>query len=331
MRTIRIGIAGTNFISDTFLKGTAAVPGAQVTAVVSGHPEHARDFAEKNGLPHYYADLEEMLKSGQVDAVYLAVPNSLHVPMTNACIEAGLPVLTEKPFAPTAAAAREIFARAARKGVLVQDGIVSLYGEHVRALKENLARVGVVRRAVLNYTRYSSRYEAYRRGENPTTFRRALCNGAFMDLGIYCAGYAVALFGPPQSILSHATKMATGVDGSGEAILGYDTFDAVLLTGKNGTSQLLSEIVGEEGALVFDLPGHEPYVNFVDRRTGETTPVIRGTGDNFRDEIQDFITNIQEGNLDSRLVPHRLTVSILETLETCRKQAGIYYPGEEEA
>src|SRR5690606_38740506 len=109
-----------------------------------------------------------------------------------------------------------------------------------------------LRRAVFSFGRYSSRYDAYLRGENPPTFRLEYCNGSLVDMGVYCVAVAVGLFGKPDKVLANGSNLSTGVDAMGSAILVYDDMEVVILHSKVANSSIESEIQGEQGNLYID-------------------------------------------------------------------------------
>lgn len=327
---IRLGIVGTNFISDTFVESTREEKDLKLQAVVSGHREHAQQFADKYSIPNVFDSLEEMLAAHTVDAVYIAAPNAFHVPMTKLCIMHHVPVLTEKPFAVNEKEAAAVFELAEKNNVLVQDAIVPLYTENFQILKQAISGIGTVRRVFFNYSRYSSRYDAYRAGKNPTTFRYELCNGTFMDLGVYCIGDLVSLFGQPQTIQAHAIKLATGVDGTSSAILTYPEFDGIVMASKISTSAFDSEIEGEDGTLKITNPGTISSIVHIDRCTKQERELALPCPYPMAAEIHDFLNNIRQNRKESQIVPHAQTLAILHTLDQCRYQAGIRYAKENE-
>ena len=74
---LKIGMIGTNFISDDFCEAASQVPGAELYAVCSRKQETGKSFADKHGIPRVYTDYDEFLDSG-LDAVYVASPNFIH-------------------------------------------------------------------------------------------------------------------------------------------------------------------------------------------------------------------------------------------------------------
>ncbi len=113
----RIAVAGAGYIGLAHLDAIAQWPDrAELSAIVDPSPA-ARAVAEQRGVP-LHASLDELIARDRPDGVVLATPNALHVPQALTCIDAGLPILLEKPVAPTVAEAealvREVESRGAR-------------------------------------------------------------------------------------------------------------------------------------------------------------------------------------------------------------------------
>ena len=132
-------------------------------------------------------------------------------------------------------------------------------------LQQALPKVGKLRKALLNYCQYSSRYQRYLDGENPNTFNPAFSNGSIMDIGFYCLASAIALWGEPHSVQATASLLASGVDAHGVVTLHYGDFDVTLMHSKVSDSAIASEIQGEEGALVIEKISECQRVAFVPR------------------------------------------------------------------
>ena len=92
------GILATGNIAGKFAETVGKMePEEQIAAVGSRSPERGKEFAERYGIPAYYASYEELLADSQVEAVYVATPNRLHFEDCKRCLEAGKHVLCEKP------------------------------------------------------------------------------------------------------------------------------------------------------------------------------------------------------------------------------------------
>lgn len=326
---MNFGIVGTNFISDSFMEQAVLVEGFKAVAVCSGHKENAVKFADKYNIPVVCDSFEDLLARQDIDAVYIATPNVKHKPMAIQCLEAKKPCIVEKPFGCCLDEVKAILKASEENDTYVHDAMVPLYSERMQVLKDEITKIGKIRQATLVMGKYSSRYDAYLRGENPTTFRKDLCNGSIMDLGIYPICVAVALFGKPLNVTASGSFLDTGVDACGNCVLDYGEFQVSILHSKVTTTKITSEILGEKG--IVQIKGVSLVTGI--KRTmynGETTEEvstnIMGT---FKDQVADFIKNVEAGNKESSVVPHQLSLDIHDTLTKCRLAMGLKFHVDE--
>ncbi|MBT2654889.1 Gfo/Idh/MocA family oxidoreductase [Bacillus sp. ISL-18] len=116
MKKIRVGVIGCGSIAQhRHLPEYQVNPNVELTAVCDINQERAIETAEKYGVLSY-TDFNELLKSGEVDAVSVCTPNYLHAPITIAALEAGLHVLCEKPMATSKEEAEAMIAAAEKNG-----------------------------------------------------------------------------------------------------------------------------------------------------------------------------------------------------------------------
>jgi predicted dehydrogenase len=234
-------------------------------------------------------------------------------------------VLCEKPFAANPVQVKEMAAAAQKNGVLLQDGIASLYVENFGVLKRLLSEIGRLRRVVFVQGKYSSRYDAYLRGENPATFRREFCNGSLMDMGVYAVSVTVGLFGKPKKILSNATKLSNGIDCMGSAIFIYDDFEAVILHTKVTNSSIVSEIQGEQGNITIGRLSRVETL-YLEPRNGDRRLIGEPTDEGFKYQLLAFKENFYQKKVEPSLVPHSLSLDIAEVMFSMRQQSGINFP-----
>ena len=119
---LRWGIIGAGRISAQWVKCLHACEGATVTAVAAREIDRAKEFAAIYGITTAYGSYAEMVASPDVDIVYIGTINRLHKEHTFLAIAAGKHVLCEKPFTENISDAREMYAAAEEKGVMLQDG-----------------------------------------------------------------------------------------------------------------------------------------------------------------------------------------------------------------
>lgn len=124
MHKLRLAVIGAGLIGKRHIDLVAAEPTCELVAICDAQPA-AATLAATYGAS-FFADYATMLAEVALDGVIIATPNQLHVPVGLACVERGLPILVEKPIAPTVAAAAELVTAAAAQGVPV------LVGHHRR-------------------------------------------------------------------------------------------------------------------------------------------------------------------------------------------------------
>ncbi|MFJ4037224.1 Gfo/Idh/MocA family protein [Microbacterium sp. NPDC090007] len=249
---IRIGIVGTSSISARFAEAVTEVDGVEISRVASRDAERARAFAAEIGVPGTAEGLSALLAAPDVDAVYLASPNSLHLAQIDEAVGAGIPVLVEKPAVLTARDWDAAASRARERGVVLLEAMRSAYDPGLAAVRELLPRLGTIRRVALRYEKRSARYDHVLAGEQTNIFDPALGGSALRDLGVYPLHVLVRLFGAPNSVHGVRVGIAAGTDGAGSALAAYDGFVADVAWSKITDTALPSEIQGEEASLVID-------------------------------------------------------------------------------
>jgi predicted dehydrogenase len=116
--SLAVLLVGTGRMAGTHAKRFAAIPGINVVAAVDVNAERVRQFTATHGIANAYTQLDEALAAHRLDAVSVVTPDALHAPVTLQCLEAGLPVLCEKPLSDSIQASQNMVAAASRAGVL---------------------------------------------------------------------------------------------------------------------------------------------------------------------------------------------------------------------
>ncbi len=252
---IRYATIGRGTIADQFIAGAAISGEFTLAAVYSREEETGRAFAQKHGCDRVYTDLEALAAAPDIEAVYIASPNSCHVPQSERMLRAGKHVICEKPIAASAAEYRRLKALADERGLVYMEAIIPLYVTGRAAIKEALAAIGNIASARLDFAQLTGRYDALQRGEQVNIFDMSLSAGTLMDLGVYCVYAAVDLLGVPQNITATASYLPNGADSGGTALFDYGRFSAALTYTKVGHSAVGSEITGDKGTLVIERIG----------------------------------------------------------------------------
>ncbi|MFD0717499.1 Gfo/Idh/MocA family protein [Paenibacillus sp. GCM10027626] len=325
---IRFGIIGTNWITERFLAAAKLHPEFRLAAVYSRTEERAREFAQKHSIPHTYTDVEAMAASGEIDALYIASPNSFHAKQAITVMQHGVHVLCEKPIASNSRELGEMIEAAKRHGVLLMEAVKSTLMPGFAAVREHIGELGAIRRYVASFCQYSSRYDAYKAGEVLNAFRPEFSNGALMDIGIYCVYPAVVLFGKPNSVKASGFLLESGVDGEGSMILEYDGMDAVLFYSKITDSALPNEIQGEAGNIVIGKIS-EPVNVSLHYRDGRKTDLSRPVVEHSMFyELEEFIRLIKEDRTESEVNSLSVSAVVMDILDEVRRQIGLQFPAD---
>lgn len=249
-RTVAWAVLGTGNIAATFAEDIRLAGHARLVAVCSRAPDSANAFSRRFGGLRIFSDIDAMASDPEIDAVYIATPNTAHFDAAQRLLSAGKPVLIEKPMVTTAAKARRIADLAAEKQTFAMEALWTVFlpaVDHVRTLLSDKA-IGTITgiRAELAYVRPFD--------SNSRFFSKALGGGSLFDLGIYPVALTLALFGAPRSISGRWSAASSGVDMKANLQLVYTGFNASISCGfdRDGTNRFIIE--GETGSIIIDAP-----------------------------------------------------------------------------
>ncbi|MEW9502637.1 Gfo/Idh/MocA family protein [Jeotgalibacillus marinus] len=323
---MRIGVIGTNWITDRFINASQDVESAKITAVCSRSQEKGDEFAKKHGIPNVYTSIQALCQSGEIDGVYIATPNAVHHEQTIECLEAGIPVLCEKPLTATYELAEKMIQTSRQNGVLLMEAMKSTVMPNFKRVKELLPTLGTIRQYSAHFSRYSSRYDQFKQGKIENAFKPEMANGSVMDLGVYTIYPLIALFGMPKEVKAISTNLHTGVDGQGMVLLSYADMDAVVTFSKITDSYLPSEISGENAALhISHISGPDNVLKITKGGEREDLTVAQPKA-SMAYELEEFVHAFENGQIESSTNTHELSLNVVALMQTIRQQTGVSYP-----
>ncbi|XZF76985.1 Gfo/Idh/MocA family protein [Bacillus sp. AL-1R] len=326
---IRFGVIGTNRITDKFIQDSYGIKEFALSAVYSRTDSKAKEFASKYNVKSVFTDLESMAKSDIIDAVYIASPNSLHAEQAILFMKNGKHVLCEKAIASNSAELQEMLLTAQKYNVVLMEALKSTLLPNFQSVKNNLHKIGRIRRYFASYCKYSSRYDAYKNeGTILNAFNPLFSNGAIMDIGIYCIYPMVVLFGEPSNVQSNALLLDSGVDGEGSLLLKYKEMDAVIMYSKITNSYIPTEIQGENGNIMIDDINNPQKVE-IRYRDGSIEDITQSQSSKIMYyETKEFINLIKSGQLESTINSHNHSMITMRIIEEARKQIGLEFPAD---
>src|SRR5262245_5515819 len=217
MNPVRWGILGTARINRRLIPAFRAAARSEVVAVASRDRARAEAFAQDWTIPVALQGYDALIRDARVDAVYIPLPNSEHVPWTLAAIAAGKHVLCEKPLALDPCDVDRITEASIRRGVVVEEGFMYAHEPltaRVQSLVEGGA-VGAVRAVQSGYTLALDR-------EADVRLDATLGGGSLWDGGCYPVTYAQRVIGRSAiRAVAHARWSTGGIDEEFAGILEF--------------------------------------------------------------------------------------------------------------
>jgi predicted dehydrogenase len=351
MKTIHWGILGTGYAAHQFAQGLRTLPEAKLVAVGSRQQETADTFARQFQIPHAYSRYEDLVNDETIDIVYIATPNPLHKDHCLLCLTAGKAVLCEKPFTLNALEAQTVLALAREKQLFCMEAMWTRFIPLIYKVRGLLAD-GVIGEPKMLTADFGLRVVF---SEQDRHFNPQLGGGALLDLGVYPISLAFYLLGAPATVVSQATIGKTQVDEQVTVLFNYAngllaTLSASFLT------ELPNEmfIMGSQGCIRVQSPLYRPTCLSVQLFPALSVDSAKATGwqskfkqnallrksyrlltqfthkpkkivapcasNGYQYQALEAMQCLNDGKLESHIMPLSETVTILKTLDTIRQQ-----------
>lgn len=325
---IRWGFIGLGSIARRFGSGFAYAPTAEIYAVASRSQDKADAFGAEFGASKCYGSYEALVNDPDVDVVYIGTPHNFHLAQTLLALDAGKPVLCEKPFAVNAGEAEIMIERAREKGLFLMDAFWTRFFPGMFKLRDLLAEKAIGDVMLVNAD-FGYRTPAI----NPESrhFSPQLAGGALLDVGSYCVQLASMVYGrQPSEIVSHVALGRTGVDELSVSVFKYSDYEMATITTaiRLNTPQEV-RIVGTEGYIAIPRWWHPNELTIVRQGQAAETLHFDVPGEGFQFEVEAVSAYIRAGATESEIMPLDETLAIMETMDRMRAGWGLRYPFEE--
>ena len=330
MEEIRLGTIGSGFIVHNILDAVASVEGIRCVAVYSRTEEKGQVLAEKYGVEKVYTDMDAFLLDEEINCVYVASPNLLHYEQTKKALLAGKHVLCEKPFCTKLENAKELVSIAKERGLFLMEAVPTSYLPNYEVLKRELGKIGRIKLVQGNFSQYSSRYDAFLRGELPNVFNPEFAGGCLMDINFYNVYLNVALFGMPKNVQYFPNiSDQVNIDTSGVLIMQYDDFVSTNTGAKDTWGENFFLIEGEKGYIYAE--GGSCSLRNLRVVTKESEESFWGQGDEERwnYEMKHLSKDLLADAYEELYEKLEITLDTVEIIEKARKAASIIFPGDE--
>ena len=282
-RRVRWGLLSTALINEAIITGAGESARAEIAAVASRDAARAEAYAREHVIPKAHGTYEALLDDADVDAIYVSLPNSLHVEWAIRALEAGKHVLCEKPFSRRATEVERAFDIADRDGLVLSEGFMWRHNPQTKRLQELIGEGAIGELRVVRAS-FSFPLETTR-GAGDTRFRPDLDGGALMDLGCYCLSAIRLFLGEPVRLRGEQVVGPSGVDVVFTGTLGYESaaaqFDCSFVLPRRAEL----ELAGEAGTIFVRDPWTIATPGFELRRGDEVEQIAVEPASSYRLEL----------------------------------------------
>jgi predicted dehydrogenase len=277
------GIISTADINRKLIPGAHESPRVDLVAVASRDQRRAEEYAREWGIERAYGSYDALLEDGDIEAVYISLPNTMHCEWSIRAVEAGKHVLCEKPMSRHQEEVEAAFDAAERVGRHLSEAFMYRHNPQTKRLRQLLdeGAIGEVRliRSAFSYSLYDA---------DNIRLRTEVEGGALMDVGCYCiSGSRLAAGGEPISVYGQAWIGETGTDWIFTGSMRFDgDVLAIFDCGTALPERDELEVIGSEGSLFLDDPWHcnVPVIEL--RRDGKVERIELERTDSYRLELE---------------------------------------------
>ncbi|KAF2857966.1 oxidoreductase-like protein [Piedraia hortae CBS 480.64] len=335
---ITFGTIGTNWITDSWIDAANKAGQWKLVAVYSRTLNGAKAYGQKHSCDAAacFDDLGRFFQNQDMQAVYIASPNSLHYEQAKQALQAGKHVILEKPATCTPEELDDLLDVAKKAGLFLIEAYRHIQEANYKKLRDLVKekKLGQVYGASFTYATFSSRYSNVLKGEIPNVFSAEFGGGSLVDIGVYPVTFAVGLFGAPKSQKYVPFICRTGVDAGGVILLQYDKFGVQINQAKAYASSAPSEIYGEQGTLTINATTDISTLTYSNPHTKQTEElagpckIVEKPNVNMEEEAVEFARIINEKDHEAAGKLADISRAVIRVTTDLRRQNGILYPAD---
>jgi len=321
------GILAPGKMSAKFTRGLQLLDNVELYAVGSRDLQRAKRFADEFGFKKSYGSYKELASDPDLEVVYIASPHSHHFEHTMLCLKYKKAVLCEKAFALNSNEAEIMIAEAKKQKVFLMEALWPHFQPVYKQTKE-IIDDGAAGKIIQLNARFG-----FQPPYNPTDrkYNLDLGGGSLLDIGIYPVIDTLYFMGVPDEIIAKATFTETGSEDSLNIIFSYnDGRMANLYSSFRTAAGIGCDLLCEKGNLFFSRGrdmSQQLKVELKDKDIMEYSLLPEAMGYHF--EAIEVMNCLDEGKLESDVVPHSFTHNLMKTLDRIREAAGIVFPGRD--
>lgn len=298
METLKFGVLGTAQIGiNSVIPGLQKSNYCQVKAIASRTLEKAKQAAEQLNIKKSYGLYDDLLSDDEIDAVYIPLPNHLHVPWSIKALQAGKHVLCEKPLALNTREVEELQrAVESSNGLKCMEAFMYRFHPQWRHVKEiiNSGKIGKIRSLYSTFTYYNIDPENIRN-------KYAEGGGGLMDIGCYCISTSRFLLNmEPDKVVGELKYDSDfNIDNNGNCLMDFADKTASFIYGTQQYRQQEVVVHGTQGKIIIDQPFTPPAdekINIYLIKDGNTKTIEINPADQYRLQADEFARSIIDNN-----------------------------------
>lgn len=326
MKTLNFGIIGPGKIANRFADAFQFVPRARIYAIASRDREKASTFASTHKIEKLYNSYADLVRDPVVDIIYIATPHPFHYEQSLLCLRNGKAVLCEKPLAINLKQVKEMVDTSRKSKVFFMEGMWSRFFPVIHKALE------LIKSGTIGEIKYLQADFGFPAPLNPDSriYNLALGGGAQLDVGVYPLFLAMLFLGKPDETRAFSHLASTGADATTGVLFNYKSgaiahiFSSIV----NDTPKE-AFIMGTKGRLHIHSPWYKSMHLTLQLNSGEKTEFpFPHSGNGFEFQIEEVVRCLNEGKIESDLMPHRMSLLMAEVSDEIRRQGGVKYAGE---
>lgn len=325
---MKLGILGTGMIVKDMLRMVDQLDLEEMSILGTLTTQQETEaLAKQYGIKKIYYDYQEMLAS-DIDTLYIALPNHLHFKFAYEGLQMDKHVIIEKPITANGSELKTLIELAKVKNKMILEAMNIHYLPAYLSLKEEIKELGALKIVTLNYSQYSSRYNAFKAGNILPAFDYHKAGGALMDLNVYNLHCIVGLFGKPMNV-HYFANVENKIDTSGILLLDYGTFKVSCIGAKDCKAPIISSFQGDKGCIIAKMPVNQlrEYQLIFNDGISENKCFEKDVHRLYY-EFKEFIRIIKEKDIHKASKMLQISLTVSEIMEEARKQMNIVFDND---
>ena len=317
------GIIGTGGIANAFANDLQYLNNHVVESVLSRDLKTAKKFSSNYKGCKPFNKEKLFFKNKDIDAVYIATPNTLHAKQSIESLQHRIPVLCEKPFSMNLQETQNMVSASKKNNTALLEAMWMRYLPHIDFLKKILKDdpIGKV------HSLYACHGQNLKGVKNPRLWTKELGGGALLDLGIYVVSLSQMILGTPKNILAKSIFTKEGIDAKTSMIFEYNNGEIANLSCTMYDSHPNRAVIsGEEGWIEIDPTFYAPTtIKVISRNQKEITYEESYHGHGLREQALEMQNCILNNNIESKKMTHSDSISVMEIMDNVRYKVGLKY------